>query len=258
MKGGILAGWAQKSPKPWFHWISTLGTHQPSDVDDFNDTWPLRHGSDSRGEPAASYRCTGEFEESPVGVWEFGKLTDCFKGGYRIYIPIQLEKKKSSKFVNSWSTGLGNTKMSTDYVQKPPGHWSRGPREFTGHNHLKTLFFGPSDHEDRRPQLKNRAKNRVMLCYVEGVLFPNPIPSPHVSSGYEVINHYKICSFNLTVEGPVKLCKSLSLLVAWVLWCTLWRWAQYKASSWWQKCTLKFMFECFFYYKKKTIASIER
>ena len=140
--------------------------------------------------------------------------------------------------------------MSTDYVKKPPGHWSRGPREFTGHNHLNTLFFGPSDHEDRRPQLKNRAKNRVMLCYVEGVLFPNPIPSPHVSSGYEVINHYKICSFNLTVEGPVKLCKSLSLLVAWVLWCTLWRWAQYKASSWWQKCTLKFMFECFSIIKK--------
>ena len=158
-----------------------------------------------------------------LGFENSGNLPIVWEGIYRIYLH---SVKEDPKPVDIPPTGLGDTRISTDHAQNLPGHCPGSSREVTGHNHLDTLFSGPSDHEDRRPRWRSMRRRGAMLCYVEGVLFPNPITSPHASNGYEVINllyiiQFIMSSFDLTVEGPVKLCKSLSLLVAWALWCTV-------------------------------------
>ena len=50
-----------------------------------------------------------EFEKQPVQVQDFKKITDHFRGIYRI-----LED------VNMWPVRLANIRISTDYAQKSP------------------------------------------------------------------------------------------------------------------------------------------
>ena len=49
----------------------------------------------------------------PVGVQEFKKITDYFRGIYRIYIDLIMKKPKD---LNMQPVGFGNTRILTDYA----------------------------------------------------------------------------------------------------------------------------------------------
>jgi hypothetical protein len=59
-----------------------------------------------------------EFEKQPVGVQGRRKITDHFRGIYRMYPNLVKENRRMS----TWyiPAGLANTRISTDYAQKYP------------------------------------------------------------------------------------------------------------------------------------------
>ena len=153
-----------------FDWISTSSTHQSSDVDDFNDTSTFK---------------TREVREK--------KLLDITTLASSSLDPLIMK-------INglNWKASEGK-----NYVKKEKkNHRRRIQREF---EHVgPTLLKNPFDAGWALlpplrwvwafvcKQIKNKLKWSIRWCYVEDVLFPYPIRSPHVSNGYAVINLYVI------------------------------------------------------------------